>query len=60
MEQRHEEEFTSTLCVIEGSESKGTVSIIHASTGRKENQGKYLCAPASENVDKGDIEMCHR
>lgn len=41
MEQRHEEEFTSTVCVIEGSGSKGTVSAFHANTGRKENLGKY-------------------
>lgn len=41
MEQRHEEEFTSTVCIIEGSGSKGTVSAFHANTGRKENLGKY-------------------
>lgn len=35
----------------------GTVSAFHANTGRKENQGKYLCFPASENLDKGDTEM---
>lgn len=54
MQQRHEEEFISTLCVIEGNEngegreviegSKRTGSMFHAKMGRKEeNQWKYLC-----------------
>lgn len=71
-EQRHREEFISTVCVLEGrgrikwaqeviGGSKGTINVFHAKTERKEPVKIFVSLPLktlTKLVVSYDTEMC--